>query len=595
MILLPAVDIKRDLLPAALLLATTTGTLSACSDDASTTETPRACDAEPELRTTPDGVEFVRTPDTCFDDLPDWPYEPHYVELDGLRQAYVDEGPADGPVVLLLHGQPSWSYLYRTMIPVLADAGFRVIAMDHLGMGRSDKPTDISSYSYVGHADRLTSFIEALDLRDINLFVQDWGSLIGLRVAGLHADRFARIAVGNGTLPNIPDGITPYPPVEDPDVEDDLPSPFVGTPDQQLPYYDGCEPLREADPNFFGDWMTYAMKGSSFRPSEVLEALTWFPVPPEQEAAYDAPFPSRIYLAGARTFPSLVNELPGANVEAWAGLTSFERPFLTIWADNDEGNLGRCETQQQLIMSVPGAAGLPHARLPEASHFLQDDQGVEIAERLVPFFGDEIEPIAPFGAGDRYCEILLVHLNDGDVEAEVWGTQNLNTCPAETWEAIDPDAIQMETGALAVTMNGPRVWLAPISEASGMDISDRQRFGDLEMRRLATVALEPSDLEMERGPYIEATVMRTTTYRFETGTEVYELTAPDGSVYVMQSMSQIVDPDLTVDQLPDLGQALTLPDGWSYAARTVEEPLEVASEGAATVIEDDLNNVYQRR
>ncbi|MEM6956408.1 MAG: alpha/beta fold hydrolase, partial [Myxococcota bacterium] len=120
---------------------------------------PTACTAEAVLQTAAGGIEFVRTPDECFEGLPDWPYEPEYVELDGLRQAYVDEGPADGPVVLLLHGQPTWSYLYRHMIPVLVDAGFRVIAMDHLGMGRSDKPTDIESYSYLGHADRLLRFM----------------------------------------------------------------------------------------------------------------------------------------------------------------------------------------------------------------------------------------------------------------------------------------------------------------------------------------------------------------------------------------------------------------------------------------------------
>ena len=118
------------------------------------------CDSEPVIRTTGAGVDFVRTPDSCFDSLPNWPYAPEYVEIDGLRQAYVDEGPADGPVVLLLHGQPSWSYLYRKMIPVLVDTGYRVVAMDHLGMGRSDKPIDIASYSYLGHSDRLERFIE---------------------------------------------------------------------------------------------------------------------------------------------------------------------------------------------------------------------------------------------------------------------------------------------------------------------------------------------------------------------------------------------------------------------------------------------------
>jgi len=127
--------------------------------------TPLECDSEPEIMTTSDGVRFVRTPDERFENLPDFPYEAKYVEIDGLRQGYVDEGPADADPVLLLHGQPSWSYLYRKMIPVLAEGGQRVIAMDHIGMGRSDKPIDIKYYSYLGHIDRLEKFIAALDLQ----------------------------------------------------------------------------------------------------------------------------------------------------------------------------------------------------------------------------------------------------------------------------------------------------------------------------------------------------------------------------------------------------------------------------------------------
>jgi len=346
-----------------------------------------ACDAPPVVATTATGVEFVRTPDACFDALPDWPFEARYVELDGLRQAYVDEGPADGPAVLLLHGQPSWSYLYRKMIPVLASAGFRVVAMDHLGMGRSDKPTSIEAYSYLGHGDRLERFIAALNLSDINLFVQDWGSLIGLRVAGLNPELFARIAVGDGSLPVIPGGVQPVPPVAQPDEVVDLESPFAGFAAQQPRFYDGCELLLpEGDGIDFGDWMEYSMKAASFRPSEVVEALTWFDLPSAEEAAYDAPYPSRDYMAGVRVFPSLINDLPGVNDAAWEGLTGFERPFLTLWAANDPGNLGTCEAQQLLIDSVPGAAGLAHDRLDEASHFLQDDQGPEIARRLATFF-----------------------------------------------------------------------------------------------------------------------------------------------------------------------------------------------------------------
>ncbi len=286
--------------------------------------------------------------------------------------SYVNEGPADGPVVLLLHGQPSWSYLYRKMIPVLVDAGYRVIAMDHLGMGRSDKPIDIQSYSFLGHYDRLERFINDLGLGNINMFVQDWGSLIGLRLAGLNPDLFARIAVGDGTLPVVPEGVQPFPVVENPDEILEIPSIFELIPAQQPPFYDGCELLLPS-PGNFGSWMIYSMKAASFRPSEVLEGITWFDLPEDEEAAYDAPFPSRVYMAGPRVFPSLVNELGGLNNEAWEGLMSFERPFLTLWASNDPGNLGQCATQQNLIDSIPGALGQPHDRLAEASHFLQDD------------------------------------------------------------------------------------------------------------------------------------------------------------------------------------------------------------------------------
>jgi haloalkane dehalogenase len=368
------------------------------------------------ILTTDDGVEFVRTPDEYFDSLPDWPYEPQYVEIDGLRQAYVDEGPEDGPVVLLLHGQPSWSYLYRDMIPVLAEAGYRVIAMDHLGMGRSDKPIDIESYSYNGHCDRLEQFIGELELSEINLFVQDWGSLIGLRVAGENPDLFSSITVGDGTLVVAPAGFQLFPPVENPNETVDIPSLFSDIPAQQVPYYNGCTPTdaNALEDGYFANWMTYAMTAESFRASEVVEAMTWFDVPAAEEAAYDAPFPSRIYMAGARVFPSLANEVPGETDEAWAGLTSYEKPFLTLWASNDPGQLGSCEMQQRLINAVPGAEGQPHDRLSEASHFLQDDQGEEIARRLVEFYqANGIEGADPTAETD--AEILSAYLGATDI------------------------------------------------------------------------------------------------------------------------------------------------------------------------------------
>ena len=388
------------------------------------------CFDDPVIMTAADGTEFVRTPDSCFADLPDWPYEPQYVEIDGLRQAYVDEGPEDGPVVLLLHGQPSWSYLYRDMIPVLADAGYRVIAMDHLGMGRSDKPIDIERYSYLDHNHRLEQFIAELELTDINLFGQDWGSLIGLRTAGLNTDLFATISIGNGSLPTFPEGENVQPPVENPDEIVDIPALYAAIPDQQVAFYDGCErlPLPTAGANAgganaggefgqdfdaFGYWMRYAMTGASFQPSGTLEALTWFDLTPEEEAAYDAPFPSRTYMAGPRVFPSLINDVPGTTEDAWEGLSSFEKPFLTIWASNDPGFQGSCEAQQFLINSVPGAEGQPHTRIPEASHFLQDDQGEEIATQLVAFYeANGIEGVETIGTD---AEILSANLGVIDI------------------------------------------------------------------------------------------------------------------------------------------------------------------------------------
>jgi haloalkane dehalogenase len=376
---------------------------------------PRPCDSPPLIRTTADGVRFLRTPESCFKDLPGFPYKARYMEIQGLRQAYVDEGPVDGEPVLLLHGQPSWSYLYRKMIPALVAAGHRVIAMDHLGMGRSDKPMEIEDYSYLGHIHRLERFIRSLDLKNITLFCQDWGSLIGLHVAGTHPDWFARIVVGNGTLPVIPAGLQPYPAVENPnEVNDDLSSIFSFIPDEQPPFYDeqGNRLLLRDPAGFFGQWMVYAMTAAAFHPAEVLEAMTYFALPVEVEAAYDAPFPSRVYMAGPRVFPSLVNELPGVNEEAWIGLGGYEKPFLTIWASNDPGNLGGREVQNQLIDHIPGAAGQPHTRLPAASHFLQEDQGEEIARRIVEFMvanplqgTEEPEPRGFYVIGDSWSAV----------------------------------------------------------------------------------------------------------------------------------------------------------------------------------------------
>jgi haloalkane dehalogenase len=368
-----------------------------CSDgeDETALQEETTLDSFPELEvlTTGDGIEFVRTPDSCFENLPDWPYEPQYVEIDGLRQAFVDVGPVDAEeTILLLHGEPSWSYLYRKMIPVLADAGHRVIAMDHLGLGRSDKPINTDDYSFLNHVERLETFIQELELEKTNLtvFFQDWGHVIGMYVVGTHPDWFDRVVASNGILPIFPPGAEPIAFAKDIEANNSAyHAALLATPDQQPEYYDEkgnliVEQYGGSDDGWAA-WMTYAMFYDDLNVGKFIEAHTYFPLSAEEEAAYSAPFPSEITMASARVFPSLVNETINLTQNAWATLRQFEKPFLTIWGGNDPNNAGLPRNQQLYIHTVPGSAGWDHIRLPEAGHYLQDDQGEEIARRINEF------------------------------------------------------------------------------------------------------------------------------------------------------------------------------------------------------------------
>ena len=291
--------------------------------------------------------DFVRTPDSRFEGLADYDFAPHYVDIDGMRMHYVDEGPRDGEVVLLLHGEPSWSYLYRHMIPPLRDAGLRVIAPDLIGFGKSDKPTRKSDYSYAGHVGWMTAFVEALDLSGINLFCQDWGSLIGLRVAAENEHRFARIALGNGALP---------------------------TGDQAVP-------------RAFKIWRAFALYSPWFPIGRILQMGTVEELSAAEVAAYDAPFPSARYKAGARAFPKLVPITPDdpardANRAAWDIFRQWTKPFLTTFSNRDPIMRGGEKVWQD---SVPGAQGQEHVIIRNAGHFLQDDKGPELADVLIRF------------------------------------------------------------------------------------------------------------------------------------------------------------------------------------------------------------------
>jgi haloalkane dehalogenase len=348
------------------------------------------CAVEPQVQTTATGTKFLRTPDACFENLPGWNYEAKYVEIDGLRQAYVDEGPVDGEPILLLHGQPSWSYLYKDMIPGLVAAGHRVIAMDHLGMGRSDKPVELSSYSFDDHVKRLNTFTDELQLKDITLFAQDWGSVIGLWSAADNPTKYSRYIIGNGGIPNVYKGFTV--PTELSPASKAFAAQVDMIPAQQQPFFDangkpllGSQTKPEVGDNSgFQPWAGFAMHSEEFSPSKFVEALTFNPLDADVQAAYDAPFPTRDYMAGTRAFPSLLNQLLGRTDAQKEKLSKVNSPLLTIFGGNDPGLVGEGDGRPYLT-KLPGAAGQPHHSYPDASHFLQADQGVDIAKRVNEF------------------------------------------------------------------------------------------------------------------------------------------------------------------------------------------------------------------
>ena len=295
----------------------------------------------------PELTGFLRTPDDCFKDLPDFAYTPHYTQVGGLRVAHIDEGPRDAPVVLLMHGEPTWSFLYRKMIPVLLAAGFRVVAPDLVGFGRSDKPARPSDYSYANHVRWMNAWLAANDLRRITLFCQDWGSLIGLRMVVDAPQRFDRIVLANGGLP-------------------------TGT---------------SAIPFAFKIWRAFARFSPWFPIGRIVKAGCAQGLTPQELAAYDAPFPTRRHRIAARLFPGFVptrSDDPERenNERAWEFFKRWDKPFLTLFSNRDPVTRGGHRIWHQL---VPGAQGQPHAVTRGAGHFLQEDKGAEVAQAIVAF------------------------------------------------------------------------------------------------------------------------------------------------------------------------------------------------------------------
>ncbi|HLK10261.1 MAG TPA: haloalkane dehalogenase [Candidatus Binatia bacterium] len=292
-------------------------------------------------------MDVLRTPDDRFTRLPGYPFGAHYVEVDGLRIHHLDEGPRAAAPVLLLHGEPSWSYLYRKMVPPLVAAGRRVIAPDLVGFGRSDKPVRREDYTYQRHVDWMRGVVQALALRDVTLVCQDWGGLIGLRLVADDPGRFARVVAANTFLPT---GDTPPGPA-------------------------------------FLAWQRYSQETPDFHVGGIVRSGCVTDLAPEVIAAYDAPFPDDRYKAGARQFPLLVPTRPDdpasvPNRHAWEALRAFRRPFLTAFSDQDPITRGADRLLQE---AIPGAQGQPHTTIAGAGHFLQEDRGEELARVVVDF------------------------------------------------------------------------------------------------------------------------------------------------------------------------------------------------------------------
>jgi haloalkane dehalogenase len=290
-------------------------------------------------------VKVLRTPDECFADLPDFPWQPRHVQTsDGLRMAVIDEG--SGPVVLLLHGEPSWSFLYRTMIPVFVDAGYRVVVPDLIGFGRSDKPAALEDYTYARHVEWLRSaLLDELDLTGITLVCQDWGGLLGLRLAAEHPDRFASIVAANTGLP------------------------------------DGLHRL----PDVWWSFRDFVVRTEDLPVGFLVSRAVVEPMPAAVVAGYDAPFPDASYKAGPRAFPDLIPQDPDnaatpANQAAWRVLEQWDKPFLCAFSDSDPITAGG---DRMLLSRIPGTAGQPHTTITGAGHFLQEDKGPELAQVVI--------------------------------------------------------------------------------------------------------------------------------------------------------------------------------------------------------------------
>lgn len=326
-------------------------------------------------------MDVLRTPDERFEGLSGYAFAPHYADVRqggaALRMHYVDEGARDGEIILCLHGQPSWSYLYRKMIPLLVADGHRVLAPDLIGFGRSDKPVLREDHSYFRHVDWLAQWLLGLDLSRITLVCQDWGGLIGLRVVGLHPERFARLVIANTGLP-------------DSQVISDGAAQMLGALYPNVPAPDAAAvetAFKTGAPGAFLTWVKYAGESPSFSVRDVFGLLSDIQEPAILDG-YEAPFPDARFMAAARQFPSMVPLLPhqknerDANDRAWAVLEAFDRPVLTAFSDDDPVTRGG---EVQFQTRIPGAKGRAHPTIKGGGHFLQEKQPEAFCAAILNF------------------------------------------------------------------------------------------------------------------------------------------------------------------------------------------------------------------
>jgi haloalkane dehalogenase len=300
-------------------------------------------------------MKLLRTPESRFQNLVDYPFKPHYLDINdrqadvSIRIHHIDEGDAASQPVLMLHGEPSWSFLYRKMVRPFVEAGYRAVAPDLPGFGKSDKPSERTDYTYARHAAWMQDWLRVMDLNNIILICQDWGGLIGLRLVAAEPQRFARVVTSNTMLPT------------------------------------GDHDPGEA----FMKWQRFSQEVPVFPTGKIINGGTVTELPDEVLAAYDAPFPDESYKEGARQFPLLVPTTPDnpesqANRDAWKALMEFEKPWLCAFGDSDPITGAAAPIIQKL---VPGCQGQPHTTLRGGGHFIQEDCGEELARVVLAWLG----------------------------------------------------------------------------------------------------------------------------------------------------------------------------------------------------------------